>query len=47
MRQGRIVTADGLLGGQIVWMELSSGRFMGGRIIKAPKYLLHLLTTNG
>ncbi len=33
MSQGRIVTADGSLGGQIVWVELSRSRFVGGRII--------------
>jgi hypothetical protein len=33
MSQGRIVTADGMLGGRIVWVELSRGRFVGGRIV--------------
>ncbi len=36
MSQGQIVTTDGSLGGQIVWVELSRGQFVGGRIIKAP-----------
>jgi hypothetical protein len=36
MSQRRIVTAQGSLGGQIVWVELSRGRFVGGRIVKAP-----------
>jgi hypothetical protein len=33
MSLGRIVTADGSLGGWIVWVELSHGRFVGGRIV--------------
>ncbi len=33
MSQGPIVTADGSLGGWIVWVELSRGRFVGGRIV--------------
>ncbi len=33
MSQGCIVTADGSLGGQIVWVELSRGRFVSGRIV--------------
>jgi hypothetical protein len=33
MSQGRIVTADGSLGGRIVWVELSRGRFVGGQIV--------------
>jgi hypothetical protein len=33
MSLGRIVTADGSLGGRIVWVELSHGRFVGGRIV--------------
>jgi hypothetical protein len=36
MSQGRIVTAGGSLGGRIVWVEMSRGRFVGGRIVKAP-----------
>jgi hypothetical protein len=35
MSQGQVVTADGLLGGRIVWFELSRGWFVGGWIIKA------------
>jgi hypothetical protein len=33
MSLGRIVTADGSLGGRIVWVKLSRGRFVGGRIV--------------
>jgi hypothetical protein len=33
MSQGQIVTADGLFGGGIVWIELLRGRFVGGRIV--------------
>jgi hypothetical protein len=33
MSQGHIVTTDGSLGGWIVWVELSRGRFVGGRIV--------------
>ncbi len=33
MSQGHIVTADGSLGGRIVWVELSRGRFVSGRIV--------------
>jgi hypothetical protein len=36
MSQGRIVTADRSLGGQIVWVKLLCGRFMVVRIVKAP-----------
>jgi hypothetical protein len=32
MSLGPIVTANSSLGGQIVWVELSRGRFVGGRI---------------
>ncbi len=39
MSQGRIVTADGLLGGRLVWVEMSHGRFVGGRIVNAPLIL--------
>ncbi len=35
MSQGRIVTADGLLGGQIMWVEMSCSRFIDGWIFKA------------
>ncbi len=41
MSLGRLVTADGSFGGRIVWVELSRGRFVGGRI-QAPQYQ-HLL----
>jgi hypothetical protein len=30
-------TADGLSGGHLVWVEMSRGPFVGGRIIKAPE----------
>jgi hypothetical protein len=40
MSQGQIGTAEGLFGGQIVWVELSCGRFVCGRIVKAPIILL-------
>ncbi len=30
------VTADGLSGGRIVWVEMSRGWFVGGRIVNAP-----------
>jgi hypothetical protein len=33
MSQGRIVTGDGTLGGWIVWIKLSRGRFVNGRIV--------------
>jgi hypothetical protein len=36
MSQGRIVTADGSLGGWIVWVELSLGRFVGKLMVEAP-----------
>jgi hypothetical protein len=36
MSQRRILTIDGSLGGQIVWVEMSHGRLVGGRIVKAP-----------
>jgi hypothetical protein len=36
MSQGQIVTAGGLLSGQIVWVEMSLGQFVCGRIVKAP-----------
>ncbi len=36
MSQGQIVTAGGSLGRRIVWVEMSCGRFVGGRIVKAP-----------
>ncbi len=36
MSRGQIVSADGSLDGRIVWVELSRGRFVGGRIVKAP-----------
>jgi hypothetical protein len=39
MSQGQIVTSDGLLGGWIVWVELSLGWFVGGWIVKAPPAL--------
>jgi hypothetical protein len=28
-----------LSGGRLVWVEMSRGRFVGGRIVKAPKIL--------
>jgi hypothetical protein len=37
MSRGQIVTPDGLLGGQMLWVELSRGQFVGGQIIKAPR----------
>ncbi len=40
LSKGQFGTAEGLLGGQIVWVELSCGRFVCGRIVKAPKTLL-------
>ncbi len=43
MSQERIVTAGGLLGGRIVWVEMSRGRFVGGRIVKAPEFSLFVL----
>jgi hypothetical protein len=43
MSQGRIVTADGSLGGRIVWVELSRGWFVGGQIVLAPGYLIMAL----
>ncbi len=36
LSQGQIVTADGSLGGRIVWVKLSCGRFVGGRIVCGP-----------
>ncbi len=33
MSQGQLVTADGSLGGRIVWVKLSRGQFIGGRIV--------------
>jgi hypothetical protein len=39
MSQGRIVTADGLLGGRLVWVEMLRGRFVGGWIVNAPLIL--------
>ncbi len=34
---GSTVTADGLLGERIVWVELSRSRLVGGQIVTAPK----------
>ncbi len=33
MFRGRVVKADGLLGGQIVWVEISCGRFSGQIVV--------------
>jgi hypothetical protein len=40
MSQGQIVTADILFCGQIVWVEISPGKFASGRIVKAPEIQL-------
>jgi hypothetical protein len=37
---GAIVSAGGSLGGRIVWVKMSRGRFVGGRIVKAPDQLV-------
>jgi hypothetical protein len=42
MSQGQIATAGGSLGGKIVWVEMLRGRFVGGRIVKAPYRTQHL-----
>jgi hypothetical protein len=42
MSQGWIVIAGGSLGGRIVWVEMSRGRFVGGRIVKSP--MLSMIT---
>jgi hypothetical protein len=39
MSQGQIVKADSSLCGRIVWVELSCGRFVSGRIVKEPAEL--------
>ncbi len=31
-----IVTVDGMLGGRMVWVRMTRGRFVGGRNVKAP-----------
>jgi hypothetical protein len=31
-----IVTVDGMLGGHMVWVRMTRGRFVGGRYVKAP-----------
>jgi hypothetical protein len=28
-----------MMGGRMVWVEMSRGRFVGGHNVKAPKYL--------
>jgi hypothetical protein len=40
MSQGRIVTADSLFCGRIVWVEISPGKFASGRIVRAPEIQL-------
>jgi hypothetical protein len=42
MSQGQIATAGGSLGRRIVWVEMLRGRFVGGRIVKAPYRTQHL-----
>jgi hypothetical protein len=44
MSKGQIVTADGSLGGLIVWVESLRGWFVGGRIVKTPfgPWVVHL-----
>ncbi len=37
MAQEWIVTAEGLLGGWILWVKMSHGWIVGGRIISAPQ----------
>ncbi len=39
MFQERIVTADGSLGRRILWVEMSGGQLVAGRIVWAPKLL--------
>ncbi len=36
----QILTADSLSGGHFVWVEMSHGQFVGGRIVKAPKFCI-------
>ncbi len=50
MSQRRIVTADGSLGGRIVWVELSRDRLVGGwrhrTYIVKPVYKIELFEMN-
>jgi uncharacterized membrane protein YdcZ (DUF606 family) len=40
--KGRVVTADSLIGGQIVWVKLLCGQFVGGRIVDAPGFFIFM-----